>query len=62
MRGEWDWRVLKRRPGRTFRTVGRSPASPGQLIGAVVTHLTELIELSLLAPGPDALPACARRG
>jgi AraC-like DNA-binding protein len=33
------------------------PAPSGQLTDAVVAHLTELIELSLLTPGSGALPA-----
>jgi AraC-like DNA-binding protein len=33
------------------------PPPAGQLTDAVVAHLTELIELSLLAPGSGALPA-----
>jgi AraC-like DNA-binding protein len=36
------------------------PPPSGRLTGAVVAHLTELIELSLLTPGSGALPACDR--
>ena len=37
--------------------LGGPPPPSGQLTDAIVTHMTELIELSLLAPGPGALPA-----
>jgi AraC-like DNA-binding protein len=37
--------------------LGGPPPPSGQLTDAIVTHMTELIELSLLVPEPGALPA-----
>jgi AraC-like DNA-binding protein len=42
---------------RYLGSVLAGPLPSGQLTGAVVAHLTELIELSLLTPGAGSLPA-----